>query len=74
MTHLSEDRCRLTITFHSVQTNHELLNAVHGFGDVCFLRLPIPRACLKNREGAPGIEPSRSTEKSVTKQNGIQVI
>jgi site-specific DNA-methyltransferase (adenine-specific) len=42
MTHLSEDSRRLTITFHSVQNNRELLNVIHGFEDVCFLRLPVP--------------------------------
>lgn len=42
MSHLSEGSRQLSITFHNVQSNRELLNAIHGFEDVCFLRLPIP--------------------------------
>src|SRR5262245_48971382 len=42
MVHLSEDSQQLTIRAQDIQNEKQLLEAIYEFGDVCFLRLPIP--------------------------------
>ena len=41
MTHLSENSRRLTISTQTIESKQTLFDSVFGFGDVCFLRLPV---------------------------------
>jgi DNA modification methylase len=48
MVHLSENNHRLSIIASPFESRKELYESVRGFGDVCFLRLPVPEKRKQN--------------------------